>query len=66
MNITVNGTSVTETAPVTVERLVDSRSLPTRGIAIAVNGQVVRAAEWPAHDLVEGDVVDIVTARQGG
>lgn len=37
-----------------------------RGVAVAVNGSVVRAGEWPATELREGDVVEVVTAHQGG
>lgn len=37
-----------------------------RGIAVAVNGSVVRAGEWPVTSLREGDLVEVVTAHQGG
>jgi sulfur carrier protein len=37
-----------------------------RGIAVALNGQVVPRAEWPATSLKPGDSVEIVRARQGG
>ena len=66
MNITLNGEPTGIADSTTVGDLVASRSLPNRGIAVAVNSQVVRAAEWPVHVLGDGDVIDIVTARQGG
>jgi sulfur carrier protein len=37
-----------------------------RGVAVAVNGTVVPAASWPQARLAEGDVVEVVTAHQGG
>jgi sulfur carrier protein len=37
-----------------------------RGVAVAVNGAVVRRAEWDAVTLAPGDTVEIVLARQGG
>lgn len=37
-----------------------------RGVAVAVNGAVVRAADWPVTELREGDRVEVVTAHQGG
>ncbi|WP_148611485.1 sulfur carrier protein ThiS [Nocardioides rubriscoriae] len=37
-----------------------------RGVAVAVNDRVVRAAEWPVTRLHEGDRVEVVTAHQGG
>ena len=38
----------------------------TRGVAVAINDEVVRKKEWPIHELAPGDRVEIVTARQGG
>lgn len=38
----------------------------TRGVAIAVNGAVVRSGEWPSTVLRERDRIEIITARQGG
>jgi len=37
-----------------------------RGIAVALNGNVVPRAEWPNMQLAPGDAVEIVLARQGG
>ena len=37
-----------------------------RGVAVAVNGVVVRAAAWPVTDLHEDDRVEVVAAHQGG
>lgn len=66
MNITLNGMAELLEESISVAALVASRPLPPQGIAIAVNGEVVRAAVWPDVLLADGDVVDIVTARQGG
>jgi sulfur carrier protein len=37
-----------------------------RGIAVAVNGEVVPRAAWAETPLRSGDRVEIVRARQGG
>ncbi|MQA82456.1 MAG: sulfur carrier protein ThiS [Streptosporangiales bacterium] len=37
-----------------------------RGVAVALNGAVVRAADWPTTVLSEHDRIEVVTARQGG
>ncbi len=37
-----------------------------RGIAVAVNEEVVRRSQWTAVQLQPGDRVEVVTARQGG
>jgi sulfur carrier protein len=66
MNITVNGLSEPLVDGTTLAALISARSLPASGIAAAVNGDVVRAAIWAETVLVDRDVVEIVTARQGG
>jgi sulfur carrier protein len=37
-----------------------------RGIAVAVNGSVAHHSSWSSSVLREGDVVEILTAVQGG
>ncbi|WP_028654580.1 sulfur carrier protein ThiS [Nocardioides sp. J54] len=36
------------------------------GVAVALNGEVLPRAQWPATPLADGDVVEVVTAVQGG
>lgn len=38
----------------------------TRGIAVAVNNQVVPKTEWPNKILFENDKVTVIRATQGG
>lgn len=37
-----------------------------KGVAIAINGNVVPRATWPAHRLAAGDKVLVIRATQGG
>jgi sulfur carrier protein len=37
-----------------------------RGVAVAVDGEVVPRAEWPSTILAEGQRVEVLTAVQGG
>jgi sulfur carrier protein len=37
-----------------------------KGIAVAVNGEVVPRSAWDATDLQPGDRVEVLTAAQGG
>ena len=37
-----------------------------RGIAVAIDAEVVPRGEWPTHVVPEGAYVEIVTAIQGG
>ena len=65
--ITVNG-EATEAGTANVADLLAARMGDPRphGIAVAVNEEVVPRDEWPRRRLVAGDVVEIVTAVQGG
>jgi sulfur carrier protein len=40
--------------------------LPATGVAVAVDGEVVRRADWPSTPLAEGARVEVLTAVQGG
>lgn len=66
MTVTLNGLPLDLEPASTVADLVRDRSLPASGVAVAVNGSVVPAAHWPGTALRDGDVVEVVTARQGG
>jgi sulfur carrier protein len=64
--VTVNGMS--EPLAPTVAALLAARDIAPdgRGVAVALNGAVVRRADWPTTALNAGDVVEIVRAMQGG
>ncbi|WP_408896727.1 sulfur carrier protein ThiS [Nocardioides sp. R1-1] len=66
MTITCNGEAVALEA--TVADLLRTRLGNARphGVAVAVNAEVVPRGEWAAHRLADGDVVEVVTAVQGG
>ena len=52
----------------TVTALVTELGLPAggRGVAVAVDGEIVPRAEWGTHALDETAHVEVVTAMQGG
>ncbi len=68
MTITHNGEALALEARATVADLLVLRFDDPRphGIAVAVNGEVAPRGEWAGWMLVEGDVIDVVTAVQGG
>ena len=53
-----DGTTVLALATVVLDR--------PRGVAVAVNGEVVPRSAWPTTALRDDDRVEVVTARQGG
>jgi sulfur carrier protein len=66
MELTVNGEGRTLSGGATVAELVATLAAPIRGVAVAVNGEVVPRTGWPATVLRDGDRVEVLTAAQGG
>ncbi|GAA2489341.1 sulfur carrier protein ThiS [Winogradskya consettensis] len=66
MRISINGTTRVVEATSTVEGLVATVTPARRGVAVAVNGEVVPRSAWPGAELHEGDRVEVLTAAQGG
>jgi sulfur carrier protein len=63
MTIELNGEPVTLDQGATVATLVDTER---RGMAVAVDGEVVPKSEWDLTPLKDGQRVEIVGAIQGG
>ena len=66
MIVTVNGEERTLPADSTVATLVEDLSAPSRGVAVAINGDVVPRGEWVATALEDGARIEVVAAIQGG
>ncbi|CAI9429119.1 sulfur carrier protein ThiS [Candidatus Ornithobacterium hominis] len=47
-------------------QLVALKNITTRGIAIAINQQVINRSNWGAYQLKENDNILIIKATQGG
>jgi sulfur carrier protein len=66
MTVTVNGDQ-RELAPgTTLADLVTELVPAARGVAAALNGEVVPRRAWLGTPLADGAVVEVVTAVQGG
>ncbi|MEU8423690.1 sulfur carrier protein ThiS [Micromonospora sp. NPDC048835] len=66
MELTVNGAERSIAAGASVADLVSAIVPHARGVAVAVNGEVVPRAGWPERALRDGDRVEVLTAAQGG
>jgi sulfur carrier protein len=68
MNVTVNGESQRLRPGATVADVVVSlgHQPSGRGVAAALNGEVVRRTEWRVTEVREGDRLEILEATQGG
>lgn len=68
MNVTVNG-ETTELEPgATVRSLLDALEVPAggRGVAVAVDAEVIPRTDWERTKLNDGARVEILRAIQGG
>ncbi|MEU4475722.1 sulfur carrier protein ThiS [Micromonospora sp. NPDC023888] len=66
MELTVNGAGRSVPDEVSVADLVRAVAPQPRGVAVAVNGEVVPRAGWATTALRDGDRVEVLTAAQGG
>jgi sulfur carrier protein len=66
--VTVNGERLELTDDATVASAVREAGViaPERGVAVAVDGEVVPRGEWDGTALSEGQQVEVVRAVQGG
>lgn len=65
-SILVNGVQRSLAVGTTVDDVVCLIAPDTRGIAVAVNGEVVPRSTWSETAVRAGDRVEVLTAAQGG
>lgn len=65
MKIKINNKE-TETLATTLAELAASQHLPERGVAMAVNNEMVTRADWADRLIREGDDIVILKAFCGG
>ena len=66
VSINVNGKPFELGAGQTVSNLVAAQGVDGKGVAVAVNGRVVRRLDWEKTHLIEGDNVRLVRPIGGG
>ncbi len=68
MNVTINGERRRLPAGATVASVIDLLDFAPggRGVAVALDGEVVRRSCWTDTELQEGSLVEVVAAIQGG
>jgi sulfur carrier protein len=66
--VVLNGDSREMPAGTTVADAVRSTGAPGdgRGVAVALDGEVMPRASWATHELTEGERVEVLHAVQGG
>jgi sulfur carrier protein len=68
MRVVLNGSDAELAEDATVKTAVEALDLPAsgRGVAVAVNAEVVPRTQWATHKLDEGARVEVLRAIQGG
>jgi sulfur carrier protein len=66
VRLELNGETSAFPEGTTVEQVVTTICQRPRGVAVAVNAEVVPRSTWGATVLREGDRVEVLTAAQGG
>jgi sulfur carrier protein len=66
MRVVLNGREAELTDGATVREALDDLDLPDRGVAVAVDAEVVPRGAWDTHELSEGARVEVLRAIQGG
>jgi sulfur carrier protein len=68
MRIVLNGSEAELADGATVLTAVEALDLPAagRGVAVAVDAEVVPRTQWERHELNEGARVEVLRAIQGG
>lgn len=66
MEVVINGTPHQSAGRLSLADAVGLLTSAGTGVAAAVNGEVVRRADWNARALADGDQVEVLTAVQGG
>lgn len=66
ITVNVNNTAHTLNSPSTLQDLLAQLQISEKGIAVAVNDQIISKNDWCHHHLAEGEKVLVIKATQGG
>ena len=66
MSIVVNGEPSDVAPGTTVAALLAALDVPSRGVAVAVDAEVVPRGEWETFAVADGARVEVLIAVQGG
>ena len=66
ITVNVNSTIHTFSSQSNLQDLLAQLGISDKGIAIAVNNQIISKNEWSRRELAEGENVLIIRATQGG
>lgn len=62
----INGSTAEVSAHETLDKIVSGVAQDRRGVAAAVNGEIVPRSQWSGMELAEGDRIEVLSAIGGG
>jgi sulfur carrier protein len=66
VNVILNGRSERLPDGATIAQVLERLGAPDRGVAVAVDAEVVPRGEWDATRIADGARIEVVQAVQGG
>ncbi|OED47423.1 thiamine biosynthesis protein ThiS [Endozoicomonas sp. (ex Bugula neritina AB1)] len=66
MQIKVNNQSISLEQPLSIRKLLETLSHTDKGVALAVNSQIISRSQWDHHTVQHGDQVTLIKATAGG
>ncbi len=66
ISIRLNGERLDVPDSTGLEKMLETLSLPTKRIAVELNGRVIRRADWPTINISDGDKIEVVHFVGGG
>ncbi|NMH86001.1 sulfur carrier protein ThiS [Flavivirga algicola] len=66
IKISVNETVLEVEETITIPKLLVKIKSPTKGIAFAINNQIIAKELWDSHNINSNDQILIIQATQGG
>ena len=66
MKITINNKQTEYPEGTTLRNVADSCQLPEKGVAVAVNNEMIPRSGWESHVVSDGDEIVILKAFCGG
>ncbi len=67
MKVFLNENTLEVNAPISLTNLLEGQNvMDSRGIAVAINNQVISKSNWAVTTLKENDKIIIITATAGG
>ncbi|MGI9279161.1 MAG: sulfur carrier protein ThiS [Endozoicomonas sp.] len=66
MQFFVNDQPLSSETPLTLEQLLEQINQAEKGVALAVNRQIVRRTQWPQKKVEDGDRITLIKATAGG